>query len=480
MGWGLDSRAQSGHFSAASLGMGGTGTAFMDGYHANFRNPANLMLDDGDSPAVSVGILGGLTAVTGGPLMNISVYNRHFTSGQTVDADKALNEWFGSDPAASRRMGMELNVVPLGVSWRGDNIAFSLALRNRVLLSTELNRGYAEVILAGVSQERFGEPKAVNFSSEAVMFSEVSVGTSIKILEFPSLAGIGKNVKVFAGVAPKYIIPNHTSSFGLNSTLQITSSEVVHDFRYTLQTVGSLTDQFREYREASRADNFDGALGDFVDPQGSDFTEIRGHGFGVDLGGTVQMDLAGPLGAFFSWIKGPKKLSVGISLTDLGSVSYTDKAGSFTAEDTFVWDGVDFEDGFDDALADSISQDIYLNYEPGDKEEISRKLPTKLNLGGHLQLGKLSLALDLGKGLNESGMNSRRLSMGFGVEYALFNFLPLRAGYRTGGLTSSSLSVGTGLDFRNFELTVGALAVPDSENNGSGLGGAWSGLLIRF
>ena len=192
------------------------------------------------------------------------------------------------------------------------------------------------------------------------------------------------------------------------------------------------------------------------------------------------MDLAGPLEQLFSFAKGPKKLRVGVAITDLGTVSYNNNAGSFTADKTFTWDGVEFEDGFDEALADSISEEIYLNYQPGNKGAINQDLPAKVSMGAHLKLGKLGFAFDLQKGLNEVGMNSRRVALGVGAEYKLLNIIPLRAGYRTGGLTSSSISFGTGIELRNFEFTVGGLTVPDSRNRGSGVGAAWSGLIFRF
>jgi hypothetical protein len=479
LGCGSALKAQSGHYSASSLSMGGTGTAYLDTYHANFVNPANLILNNGDKPSMSLGLLGGLSATAGGPLLNISAYNKHFTTGEVVNAERALDDWFGTRATNSRRMGLELDIIPIAGAWRGENIGFSLALRNRTFFSGSVNRGYAEVALSGVTQERFGDPKPVDFSTKAVAFSEVSAGFSYKILELPSLA-FAENIKIYGGIAPKYIIPHYTSSIDFNSTLQVADRKVVHDFEYTFQTVGELTSQFRQYHDDSQDENFDGSLNDYVEPNAGNFSAVQGSGFGVDLGGTIEMDLAGPMAQVFSWIGGPKSLRVGLSVTDIGSISYDKNAGSFTANDTFTWDGVDLDDGFDDALSDSIRKEIYLNYEPGTEDKIVEKLPTKINLGGHLQLGKLAFALDFSKGVNEQGMNSPRVALGLGAEYKLFNIIPFRAGYRTGGLTSSSITFGTGLELRNFEFTVGGLTVPNSENRGSGIGGAWSGLVLRF
>jgi len=480
-GWATIAEAQSGHYSSASIGMGGTGTAYVDGYHANFVNPGNLMLNRESKPSMTVGILGGVSAFTGGPLMNVSVYNDYFTGGQTVQAQEALDAWFGSDPGNARRMGLELNVVPVGVSWRGENYAASLALRSRGLYSGSANRGYAEVMLAGISVDRFSDPKPVNFSSEAVLFSEISAGFSAKVLELPTLPGLGKNVRLYAGISPKYIIPQYSSGINFNSTLRVTDSQIIHDFDYTFQTVGQLTSQFQDYYEASQSSDFRADIGDFVEPDAANFSEVQGSGWGVDLGGTLEMDLAGPLKQAFSWIKGPKKLRVGLSILDLGSISYNNNAGEFSNRGTFNWEGVkDIEDGFSQALTDSISKEIYLNYQPGNKSTITKSLPTRMQLGSYLQVGKLSVALDLVKGFNDVGMNSKRLAMGIGAEYKLLSIIPLRVGYQTGGLTSSRITAGLGLELRNFEFTVGGMSVPNSQNRGSGAGAVWSGLLFRF
>ena len=479
LGWVSTAQAQSGHYSAQSLGLGGSGTAYIDTYHANFVNPANLMLNADTKPSTSIGILGGVSAMAGGPLMNVSVYNKHFTSGDVVGPE-ALDEWFGTAMGNSKTMGMEVDVIPLAGAWRGKNMAFSLAFRNRALISGSMTRGFSEVLLTGISQERFSEPEPVNFSSNGVAFSELSAGFSYQLLEIPTLLGIGENIKVFAGVAPKYLIAHYTSSIDFNSTLQVTDSEVIHDFAYTFTSVGELTNQFEDYYQARQDPSFDGEIGDFVDPDGASFTETQGSGLGVDIGGTIEMDLAGPLKGAFAWIDGEKKLRVGLSITDIGSITYDSNAGQFSADETFTWDGIDIEDGLSDNFADSVRQEIYQNYEPSDNKEITEKLPTKLNFGAQLQAGKLAFALDLQKGLYESGMNSPRLTFGLGAEYKLFNIIPLRAGYRTGGLTSSSITFGTGIELRNFEFTVAGLTVPNSENRGSGMGGAWSGLAIRF
>jgi hypothetical protein len=106
-------------------------------------------------------------------------------------------------------------------------------------------------------------------------------------------------------------------------------------------------------------------------------------------------------------------------------------------------------------------------------------LPTTMNLGTQLRMGRFALMLDVGKGLNDVGMNSTNMYMALGTEYRFFGFLPLRVGIRTGGNTNTTYHFGTGLEFRNFEFSFGAASSTSSEK-GAGISTAFSGLVFHF
>lgn len=492
-------QAQSSHLSARNMALGGGGTAYMEGYHANFTNPGNLLLGDG-SPRLTMGLLGGISSSAGGSLLNVSVYNEYFTQGLIISdqvAVDALGAWFGNGSGTYRDAGMQLDVIPLGLSYRGKGWAASLALRSRVLVDGSMTRGLAELGVYGLDGEVFTDPTPVNAGFEVLAFHEVSAGFALQVMEIPSLFGFAENIKVYAGGAPKLLLGTHTSRLDFNSTLQIEGESenqfdlIRHDFRYSFETTGSLSEQLQEFYEARQSQGTVPDIGDYVDPVAEDFYEIKAGGFGLDLGVTAEMDLNLPLaGGLF---EGPEKLRVGLSLTDLGTIKFDDRAERFAADDLLEWQGFTLDDEvienefdgdrgeyLESVLVDSIGTEVYGSFAPEGSGTLKRPLPSRLNLGGQLVMNRLSVALDFGRGFHTQGVNSRQVSMSTGVEYRLFGFLPLRAGMQTGGGTSTNYSGGIGLEFRNFEFSFAASTARKGARKGSYGAGAWSGLVFKF
>lgn len=494
-------KAQSTHMTSVNLALGGGGTAFVDSYHANFINPANLMLNEGRKPRFSLGLFGGISTNVGGSLVNLNVYNEYFTKGWTISgdlADEVLGKWFGSSSSDMRNVGMQLDIVPFGTAYRSDNWAIGAALRSRLLVNSGVSRGFAELGIYGLDGDVFADGRAVNFIAEVLGFYEASIGYSRRLLSIENLFGFARNVKVYAGIAPKLLIGAHNSRLNFNSILQIQGASqneidlIRHQFTYSFETTGSLSDQLNNYYQDRQSMNEPPDLGDYIEePDPADFYDIKASGWGFDLGGTIEMDIDVPfIGAAF---RGPEKLRVGLSLTDIGQVSFTEKVGRFAADDVLEWRGfaldqetIDQEfDGdrkayLESVLTDSIATEIYGSFAPRQIDRITRALPSMVNFGAQLIMRKLSFSIDLSKGFVEQGTNSKRFSFSTGIEYKLLGFMPFRAGMRTGGISSTAYSAGWGLEFKNFEFSFAASTVPKSLNYGSSAGVAWSGFLFRF
>ncbi|MEX0719404.1 MAG: DUF5723 family protein [Balneolaceae bacterium] len=479
--------AQSRHYSSQSMGMGSGGTAYVDGYHANFVNPANLMLKM-HRPKNTVGIVGGLGIKAGGSLLNVSVYNKYLTTGLLIDGEireNMLSEWFGRSQNNFRDVSADFSMVPFGFSHRSEKSAFSLATRVRVSQDFGINKGTAELLTYGLDSEIFNTPTPIDFRSNTVVFAEMSVGYARHIITLPEVL-FAKDIKVFAGIAPKYLHGIYTTSFDFNSTLhmqQPTDNEpftIHHEFNYSLQTIGELSRQLQAYEAAYNQDN-EAEFGDYIDYGGDDLGEKQASGFGVDLGATVEMDITSiPIPLFMDKVK---TLRISMSFTDLGRLNFDQSASSIYAEGDFKYVGAEDQDDFNtffDNLADSLEKDVYGKFNSQEKDAVTYSLPAMYNLGSSLEMGNLLLALDLGFGFNNNGANSRRMSMNLGTQYKFFGFLPLRLGTRIGGYSSASYSAGFGLDFNNFEFTFGLSTVNNSENYGTSAGVAWSGLVIRF
>jgi hypothetical protein len=493
--------AQSSHQTAKTMSLGGGGTAYQDLYHANFINPANLMINHNRRPNTSIGIVGGVYSQAGGDLINISTYNDYLTTGLTIEdnvADDMLDQWFGTNDAGMRSASLDFGVVPVGAVYRNPNWTISFAQRVRAAGKTSFSRGLADLVFRGLDSDYFNQFKAVNTSQEYYAWQEFSVGFATTIYRQDRFMGLGRNLRIHAGIAPKLLLSSDYSSLNLESDLRIegvsaeSGGEIQHNFTYTVETIGQRAAQLERYNQDRQA-GLNPKLDDYLDPDVDDFTKFRGTSLGFDLGITAQIDLHqnafGNLGIF----RGDKTLTVGVSMTDLGALSFSDNARGFDAADNFTWNGFNYDQEtidnqfegdesayFESVLIDSIGNDVYGNFTTRSESSHSVGLPTMIRVGSHLQLGKFGFMADIGAGIVDRGTNSKRMHLSLGSEYKFFNIIPLRAGVRMGGYSSTTYHVGTGVEFRNFEFTIGAAGTATSKNNGASVGAAWSGIVVHF
>lgn len=479
---------QSRHYNTQAMGMGGGGTAYVAGFHSNFINPANLMLDTYRAKN-SFGMMG-LGVRAGGSLANIGVYNKYLTTGELIAGEtrtNMLNEWFGENSANVRELSSTVSISPFGFSHRGAKQAFSLATRVRVAQDFSMNKGMAELLTYGLDGDIFASPQPIDFNHKMVAFGEISLGYAMEFdfIKIPDLP-FAKDIQLFVGVAPKYLYGVYTSDLDFNSSLQIQRATqndpftITHNFDYSLQTIGELSTQLQAYEAAYELDN-NAVFGDYVTYEGDDLGETQATGWGLDMGATVQMDVSSlPIPLF----AGKKKiLRVSMSLTDLGSLNFDNEASNVYANGEFSYVGAQDKDqvgDFFDNLADSLQSDVYGNFDSEEIGSVNYNLPSMYNFGASLEMGKLLLAMDYGIGFNKNGVNTDRSVMNLGAQYRLLGFIPLRVGTRIGGYASTSYSAGIGLDFSFLEFTVGVSNVADSSKNGSAAGVAWSGLYFRF
>ncbi len=488
----LSGFSQSRHYNSMSIGMGGGGTAYVDGYHANFINPANLMINPTNNrPKRSLGLMGGVGVRLGGTLVNLDAYDTYLTKGLVLEgqvAEDMLGAFFGgTDLTIERDVSSTLNLVPLGFSNRGKKSAFSLATRVRVTQDFVINRGFAELGVYGLDPARFGAETPVDFTFGAVAFSEISIGYAREVLSLPNLL-FARNVKLYAGIAPKYLIGVQYSTLDFNSTLlmqqrqvggESVTDRILHEFSYRWNTVGALAEDLREFEAAYEQDN-SVVLNDYL-VNDDKYADVNATGFGLDMGATLEMDISGVpiLDGFF----GRKKtLRLSMAITDLGSLNFDKTPTSLFAEGEFDFTGQgnDDDDDFFDDLADSLQNEVYGQFDAEDIDGVEYKLPAMYNFGASLVMGKLTTSLDFGFGFNDSGTNSRRSALNLGLEYRLLGIVPLRAGTRIGGFSSTVYSFGAGIDLNFLEFSAGLSLVGNDQDNGGSVTAAFSGLAIRF
>lgn len=481
--------AQSRHYNSQTLGMGNGGTAFIDGYHANFLNPANLMINNtGRKPKRQIGLFGGFGLQTGGSLLNQAVYDDYLTSGLTIAGttrENMLDDWFGADVSNTRTIDFNMNFVPFGFSNRGKKTAFSLATRVRTLNQFDINRGFAELAFYGLDSDNFGSGRDVNMGFSTLSYAEFSFGFAMEIPvpltglveSLPFINGIS----IYAGAAPKYIVGLQAVDFDFNSTLTVdpagtANQGISHAFNYELTSYGDLSEQLTNYSNA-RQNNPNAKLDDYLDYSGSDIGSL-GSGLGLDLGVTAEIDVSLPA---LGLLGNRQVLRISASMTDIGSVTYDDRPSTVNANDTFVFDadaGDDSISDYFDSLSDSLENDVYGGFTAQSIGERVYDLPTMFNLGAALTLGKLTATVDYGYAANDVGRNLKGSSMTLGMEYRLLNFIPIRFGTRYGG-KADVYSFGTGLDFRFIDFTIGLMTVSDT-GDGTDFTVATSGLVLRF
>jgi hypothetical protein len=486
--------AQARLHSPVNQALGGGGTAYIDSYQASFINPANLLLNNQQRPSFSIGLLGSTGLTLGGSIINIDAYNNYLTSGhviRTETANNMLNQWFGENDGNIRSFDVAFDHIPVGVAYRSETWAMALAARSRVMTDVEVNKGMAELVFHGLDSNIFGNGKPVSVNMESLVFSELSLGLALKANSLKNSLGLSEDVNIYIGAAPKILLSHNASKLNFNSVLQVESASneqnarIYHDFSYRLEATGETAIQLEQYHHDRNTAGTEIKLEDYLDPPARDFYEFQAVGMGIDLGATIEMNTA--------LFQRENTLRLAISLTDLGVVRFDDRSGVFSASGIIDWHGFDHDsevinqefDGdsgayYESVLIDSIGTDTYGNFTPQQGETISRSLPTSIHAGAHFVTGRFGLMMDMGKGFNNRGINSRRLYVALGTEYRLFGFLPIRLGAKTGGFSSMSVHAGTGLEFKNLEFSLSASTVPKSGSYGSAAGVAWSGLVLHF
>lgn len=485
-----ESSGQARMMSGANLGMAGAGSAKPGDISAMYMNPsmASLHLEQRRF-GFSLGAFG---VSSGGSLINVDAYNRHFTGGNFLGAtqiDQALTDFFGADDLTMRNGAVSVQALPIGMALRhGDNY-FTVGSRVSNHSKAGINRGMMELMLTGFDSEYFGNGKPVNVATQSLSYSDITVGFTRKWF---SLDGSGpvKSHRFYGGAATGYVMGNHYAQLDLNSNLTIEGDErVVHEFDYVIHTTGPETKALIEYSEALD----EGFTSDFEDFYNSPLDDgiTRGSGWHAQLGATWHMELEPVFEASF-FGSGSHHLNISASVSDLGHISFSGAPAKIQGSDTVVWEGLegdleyidenyeDFEDYYTTVLEDSILVGQYLGYDVDESENHVVGLPTTANVGSYFRMGRLGIAADVGFGIVERGMNTSSAHYAAGLHYDILDLIPIRTGVRFGGKTSTSFSAGIGLKTSVFNFELSAMAVNNSAQRGTHVAAGFGGLSFKF
>ena len=422
------------------MGMARTFVASSQGLDAVGINPANLAVSDNST--VTFGFLP-LGIHVGSDFLDYRLYTTYFTGVETdsgrvgrylTEADKKdiLNSF--TDPVANTTGEFETRLV--GVTYRIEGIgAGAFTVTDHVGAFATVPRDYLQFLLYGNptgSSYRFNDTKVqASWTREYAL----SVGGNLRIRFLKSVA---------AGAAVKLV-----HGFGYYEVQRFNTS-LVTDAHATL--TGSVD-------FLSRRAGIDPSEVRFIDTYKL-FPAVAGKGLGFDLG------VRGEVNEF---------LSAGVSVTDIGSISWNRDTEEKVADTTLVVD-----DPLDETQRSTIESVVKGRTRATGR--FSTALPAKLRIGVALQVdqlpgmeampGELLLELDYNQGLVETPFSTRNPRVSMGAEYRPLSWLPVRSGVSFGGTDRMNLALGIGvmLSMFDFELAsenVTWLFVPNSFSRGS-------------
>jgi len=409
--------------SARSVAMGGALTALARGYEAISWNPAQLAMPH--QPNVSIGLLqfGGELANNAFSIGDITKYRDQ----NLTDADKQylLSRIVHDDSTWSVNGVLGLGAVAVSVG----PLAFSFT-----------SNGYVQA----------------SASRDAVQFALDGNGGFIGTGNFFSLAGSGGNAWATSTLAGSYAMRFHSplGPLAAGATLKRVWGNFLGMARDEGSQIG--TDSVNAHGEAIYTEyangNFNG-IGDI-------FGKAPGTGWGIDLGGTLELTPQLQVSAVLvnaisgmSWKNDRLRYDATdyvLSLSPSGVVSDTTNTRTLTGS------AID-ADPVAAAFKDTLLQ----------RSDFSRLLRGGIayrmagfTLGGDLQF-RLSNGLD----------RHSDLAAGGGIEKIFFGVLPLRAGFRTDFQNSTAITGGTGIHLGPFALDLSAVAFLGSVHAGVAVAG---------
>lgn len=450
--------------SARLTSLGGLSTAVSTDIDAIGTNPANLM-------AISRGTVAieflPLSINAGSDFLSLNLYNTYMTgvvdsTGNTVGkylTDQDKQDILNAFPGGIGNFRTDLNIRDFGLSIRLHDFALGFAVDDKVGTRTSIPNSPFSLVLYGLP---WGSTLSLNgLALETYWYRTYSANYAMRLPDF----GIPKKIvsSFEVGIGIKYV-----TGFSY-SLMQVTNTSIYVDSTnqaYTEDVNLGLNSKRAGLISRIVSKSSKSAVGDTsvsFDP-----FKPQGTGLGIDFGVTAQV---------VNFIK------VGISFTDIGSISWSKDVIYTTGKDTSFAFG-----GFDPARSDipgsksnidslnSAFKDYFKNRDSVGSS-FSTSLPTKMNIGAAIQLdelvpqipGQLLFAVDYHQGFNDQFNNSTIPEFIVGLEWRLIYQIPLRTGLGFGGTYGFRWSAGIGFDF-GWDIDIGigtlnALVAPAATKN---------------
>lgn len=480
--------------TAENIGLGGGGTAYLNGPEATFWNPANLMIQE---QAGQFHLEIGQSAIQFEPLLSSKSVSGQFTRFldgyqpyTQVDADMSANQrtalvnthYPGNKLQAQNRQRGDFMIA--GAIWQQNDYALSIALRARYASAINVGRGWYDDHFI---EENNRQVRDFSLSQNRSEYYELAVGYA---QEFTFINGLMPHLNtLYIGIAPKVILAGPAFNTKYNA-------------RYIREGEDAVTSNFVSVFNMQSSGRFSGTTSDYLKSgnprraiknnfQDNYHFQQTGYGLGFDFGLSYVMRLNGRKQSSMETPAPAKSLRVAFSLNDIGAVLYNKQPLSMSSpEDTsqallqtsmnsmFVGAGGQFVSQLHTAR---FLPNPLVNAEHHSEESYSSLLPTSANTGIFLDLERFKFMGDLTLGLNNTAFTTKKLAVSLGAEIRPFRHVPIRAGTRFAADQPFQMGFGTGIETTHWDFTVGARALFQERSPQTSLvGAAFGGLQFHF
>ncbi len=459
--------------SPRNMALGGGGSTYITDYNANFYNPANLMIQD-KYGTIEIGAgLGGFyfnsPVAYSSPQKQLSNFRDHtkrYKDNRFSFDAHTLHAFTDDNYKANTHISehhTRYDVTLLGVKWRKENRAYSIALRSRTSSLYQVGKGWYDDEFVAV-----GNHAVLNRSltHRYQTLHEISFGYAETFRFMTNLTSRLDNFII--GIAPKLVFGGaYQDASWHNLYYQNSQGQYsrVHTFYYAgAGQIGQAASGVLAGQPVQQA------VSQHIDDNPF---RIDGVGAGLDIGITYLLTLGSDLSAVRpDEYRTQKSLRLSFAMTDIGFVAYTEHPLNSVSEADTVFNPVLPTQTASQIFAGTRMQYVAFLKEFGESDPFapaqestsafSVLLPMALHGGALLELHRVKLMGDVSIGLTDNAFNSTKLTSSFGIELRPLMFLPLRAGTRFHGHKPEFLSLGTAIETKYWNFAIAAQFAPKS------------------
>ncbi len=390
----------------------GVATTFVTDYQTIGINPGNLGLRSKyETKHVTFGLLEmNATAFAKGVTTN--QLKNYFFDGKTLtpaEQKAAANAFAGNN------MSVNADIMLFGIAYQSDKLGgLAFSIKAHSLGNGNLDQNFTNLAFSGgLSTEYFDKLKLNNGSvvpndpSQYNAYNAIGIDSSIST-NGVSLGSVFKNTTVKSQFYSTINLAYGKEVFRNDVFHVVAGIGVKYVMGYYYMNMQSVNGQLQgkvvdNPAMSSLSENFN-----IPDTDQQKFSKPSGHGYGIDLGGTIVIY---------------DKLKIGISLVNLGSIKYKN---AYDVLDTTI-----YKLNYDPSTADAFNETVF--WKKADAFKVS--LPTTFRFGGSLALfeDRLEVGADIIVPLNKEAGNINTPTYALGGDFYLKRWFKLASGISIGG-----------------------------------------------